>query len=77
MATIEFKRKDFIEGDSDEFYVKYTEDEIGQGSNLIVEVINEDGLYDVVQVPIKRSDDNILICFSTPVDGRLIFEKYD
>ncbi|MCX8526429.1 glutathione synthase [Chryseobacterium formosus] len=76
MATVEFKKDDFVKDDFDEFHIEYKTSEIGNGSNLIIEIL-QDGLYDVVQVPIRRSNDSIFICFSEPLDGRLIFEKLD
>ena len=76
MAIVEFKKEDFVKGDFDEFHVEYKMSEIGSGSNLLVETL-QDGIYDMVQVPIRRSDNSIFICFSEPTDGRLIFEKYD
>lgn len=77
MATIKFKKEDFVKSDFGEYQVEYTKSEVGNGSNLIVEILNENGKYDVVQVPIRRHEENIFICFSEPTDGRLIFEKYD
>ena len=77
MATIKFKKNDFVKSDFDEYQVEYNKSDAGNGSNLIVEILNEDGKYDVVQVPIRRHDEKIFICFSEPRDGRLIFEKYD
>lgn len=77
MATVEFKKEDCVKGDFDEFHVEYKMSEIGNGSNLLVEILHKDGIYNMVQVPIRRSDNSIFICFSEPTDGRLIFEKYD
>jgi hypothetical protein len=77
MATVEFKKEDFVKGDFNEFHVEYKMSDVGNGSNLVVETLDQDGRYDVVQVPIRRSNDSIFICFSEPTDGRLIFEKYD
>lgn len=75
MATVEFKKEEFVEGDFDDYHIEYTIEEIGQGSNLIVEAKDEDGNYNVVQVPIRRLNESMFICFSEPTDGRLIFEK--
>lgn len=77
MATIKFKKSDFVKNDFDEYHIEFTKSEVGNGSNLIVETLNEEGKYDVVQVPIRRHEEKIFICFSEPRDGRLIFEKYD
>lgn len=75
MATIEFKKEDFTENNSDEFLIEFHTDQIGLGSNLIVETKNAAGDYEVVQVPIRRDDDCVVIVFAEAVDGRLIFEK--
>lgn len=75
MAIIEFKKEDFVKGDFDDYQVEYTQDQVGMGSNLIVETLDEEGKYQVVLVPIRRHDDKILICFSEPTNGRLLFEK--
>lgn len=77
MATVVFKKEDFVENESGEFLVEYKIQEIGQGSNLTVEEMNSSGEYEVVQVPIRRQNESMFICFSHPADGRLIFEKYD
>ena len=77
MATVEFKKENFVKGDFDEFHIEYKMSEVGNGSNLIIETLHEDGIYDVVQVPVRRSNDSVFICFSEPTDGRLIFEKLD
>ncbi|MBD8082849.1 glutathione synthase [Chryseobacterium caseinilyticum] len=75
MATVEFKKEDFSEDDFDKFHIEYQMSEIGNGSNLIVETLQDDGTYEVVHTPIRRSHDSIFICFSEPENGRLIFEK--
>ncbi|WP_407405371.1 glutathione synthase [Chryseobacterium sp.] len=75
MAIIDFKKEDFVKGDFDDYQVEYTQDQVGMGSNLIVETLDEEGKYQVVLVPIRRHDDKILICFSEPTNGRLLFEK--
>ncbi|KQT18622.1 glutathione synthase [Chryseobacterium sp. Leaf404] len=75
MATKEFKKEDFTQNQSGEYSVEYKTEEIGQGSNLIIEEKISDGEYQVVQVPVRRQNDSIFIIFSEPVDGRLIIEK--
>ena len=77
MATIEFKKEQFVKNESGDYQIEYKIEEIGQGSNLIVEEKSNDGKYEVVQVPIRRQNESMYICFSQPADGRLIFEKYD
>lgn len=74
MAQKNFKKKDFINTD-DQYQIEYKKEEIGQGSDLTVERIDEKGEYEVVQAEIKRLDNSIFICWSEPFDGRIIFNQ--
>jgi len=75
MPTVEFRKEQFVKSDFDDYHVEFKIQEIGQGSNLLIEKKNEDGEYEMVQVPIRRLNESMFICFSEPQDGRLIFEK--
>jgi len=74
MSQKNFKKEDFINTD-DQYQIEYKKEEIGEGSNLIVERIYEKGSYEVVQAEIKRLEESIFICWSEPFDGRIIFNQ--
>jgi len=74
MANKEFKKRDFVKTDEGNYQLEYTKSEIGEGSNLIIEQKSANGEYSVVQIPIKRHNENIFIVVDQPIDGRLIFE---
>lgn len=75
MAQVIFKEEDFIRTEDGNYKIEYTTEEIGLGSNLIVERQGADGSYEVVTAEITRKDDRVFIGWSEPFDGRLIFEK--
>jgi hypothetical protein len=74
MAQKNFKKEDFVNTD-DQYQIEYKKEEIGQGSDLTVERIDETGSYEVIQAEIKRFNDRIFICWSEPFDGRIIFNQ--
>lgn len=75
MAQKLFTKEDFVKNNEKQYQIEFNVQEIGEGSNLIVEKKNENGEYEVVQTEINRYDDRIFIVWSEPFDGRLIFEK--
>jgi len=74
MAHKEFKKEDFVKTQDDDYQLEYAKFEIGEGSNLIVEEKNNEGIYSVVQVPVRRFKESIFIAVKEPFDGRIIFE---
>ncbi|MDH6254134.1 hypothetical protein M2347_003861 [Chryseobacterium sp. H1D6B] len=75
MAQREFKKEDFVKSDDSGYQIEYLVGDIGEGIDLIVERKKDDGAYETIQVPIKRSDDKIFVCLDQPVDGRIIYEN--
>ena len=74
MAQKNFKKEDFVNTD-DQYQIEYKKEEIGQGSDLTVERIDQTGSYEVIQAEIKRLNDSIFICWSEPFVGRIIFNQ--
>lgn len=75
MAQKIFSKENFVKSSEEQYQIEYNVQEIGVGSNLIVERKKEDGEYETIQAQIKRHNDQIFIVWSEPFDGRLIFEK--
>ncbi|EFK36467.1 Uncharacterised protein [Chryseobacterium gleum] len=74
MAEKIFNKEDFTKTNEKEYQLEYTIGEIGEGVNLIVEKLTEQGKYEVVQAPLRRSDNKIYIVWDSPFDGRLLFD---
>lgn len=74
MAEKTFNKEDFTKTNEKEYQLEYTIGEIGEGVNLIVEKLTEQGKYEVVQAPLRRSDNKIYIVWDSPFDGRLLFD---
>lgn len=74
MAHKEFQKEDFVKTDDGKYQLEYLKSEIGEGSNLIIEEKDSDGTYSVIQVPIKRHNESILIVVDQPIEGRLILD---
>jgi len=76
MAHRNFIKSDFILDEaSNQYQIEFRKGNIGEGSNLIVEKLSDDGSYETIQAQIKRHNDSIFICWSEPFNGRLIFEE--
>lgn len=75
MAQKIFSKENFVKSSEAQYQIEYNVQEIGTGSNLIVERKKEDGEYETIQAQIKRHNDQIFIVWSEPFDGRLIFDK--
>ncbi|WP_313089962.1 glutathione synthase [Chryseobacterium flavum] len=75
MAQQTFKKEDFTKKNDTEYQIMFKVSEIGEGSNLITEKLNENGEYETIQAPIKRFDDSIFIVWDKPFNGRIIFDK--
>lgn len=74
MAHKEFTKDDFVKTDDGNYQLEYSKSEIGEGSNLIIEVKAADGTYSVIQIPIKRHNESIFIVVDQPIEGRLILD---
>lgn len=75
MAHRNFKKEDFVKNQSGEFQLEFQEGNIGEGVDLIVEKKNENGEYEVLQAEIKRHNKLIMISWSEPFDGRILFDE--
>ncbi|MGK6341010.1 glutathione synthase [Chryseobacterium sp. DT-3] len=75
MLNKNFTKAEFVLNNENQYQLEFTIQEIGQGSNLIVERKNENGEFETVQIMITRLNDRIFIKWSEPFDGRIIFEK--
>ncbi|MGI9580923.1 glutathione synthase [Chryseobacterium sp. RRHN12] len=69
-----FNKEDFTKTNEKEYQLEYTIGEIGEGVNLIVERLTEQGKYEIVQAPLRRSDNKIFIVWDSPFDGRVLFD---
>ncbi len=69
-----FKKEDFIKNKEGEYQIQFKTEEIGEGSNIITEKLNENGEYEIIQAPIRRFEDFIFIVWDHPFDGRIIFD---
>ncbi|SMO62124.1 hypothetical protein SAMN06265171_103329 [Chryseobacterium rhizoplanae] len=74
MAQIIFNKEDFTKSNEKEYQLEYDVNEIGKGSDLIVERLTEKGDYEIIQAPLRRSSDKIFIIWDTPFNGRILFD---
>ena len=74
MAQIIFSKEDFTKRNEKEYQLEYNVNEIGKGSDLIVERLTEKGDYEIIQAPLQKSNDKIFIIWDTPLDGRTLFD---
>ncbi|KAA2224578.1 glutathione synthase [Chryseobacterium sediminis] len=74
MAQRIFNKEDFTKSNEKEYQLEYDINEIGKGSDLIVERLTEKGDYEIVQAPLRRLNDKIFIIWDTPFDGRILFD---
>ncbi|RKT01971.1 glutathione synthase [Chryseobacterium defluvii] len=75
MARVNFTKEEFV-GNSDRYKIEFKKAEIGEGVDLIVERINANGEYELIQPEISRTNDNIFIFWSEPFDGRIVSDEY-
>ncbi|WP_426481729.1 glutathione synthase [Chryseobacterium sp. R2ACT005] len=74
MAQIIFSKEDFTKSNEKEYQLEYNVNEIGKGSDLIVERLTEKGDYEIIQAPLQKSNDKIFIIWDIPFDGRILFD---
>lgn len=74
MAQRIFSKEDFTKSNEKEYQLEYKVNEIGKGSDLIVERLTEKGDYEIIQAPLRKSDDKVFIIWDVPFDGRILFD---
>lgn len=74
MPQEDFNKEDFIQNNEKEYQIEFKIHEIGEGINLIVERLNEKGEYEIVQAPVRRSDDKVFVVWDQPFNGRILFD---
>ena len=74
MAQRIFSKEDFTKSNEKEYQLEYKTNEIAEGSDLIIERLTEKGDYEVVQAPLRKSNDKVFIIWDTPFEGRILFD---
>jgi len=74
MAQIIFSKEDFTKSNEKEYQLEYNVNEIGEGSDLIVERLTEKGDYETIQAPLRRLNDKVFIIWDSPFNGRILFD---
>ncbi|WP_312298404.1 glutathione synthase [Chryseobacterium sp.] len=74
MAQKTFSKEDFVQNNEKEYQLGFKVSEVGKGSNLIVERLNEKGEYEIVQSPLRKLNDQIFIIWDSPFNGRILFD---
>lgn len=75
MAHKIFRKEDFRKDETGIYILEIPKGSAGIGADLIIERQTGDGEYEIVQADIHRHNDNILIKWSEPFDGRLLFDQ--
>jgi hypothetical protein len=75
MAHKIFRKEDFRKDETGIYILEIPKGMAGIGANLIIERQIADGEYEIVQADLHRHNDNILIKWSEPFDGRLLYDK--
>ncbi|WP_160136173.1 glutathione synthase [Chryseobacterium sp. c4a] len=75
MSQKQLKKTDFAQNHEKQYQIEFKVNEIGEGSNLIVQRLNEKGEYEIIQAPIRRLDESIFVVWDHPFDGRIIFNE--
>jgi hypothetical protein len=73
MAKKNFNKEDFIQNNEGQYQIEFKVREIGEGINLMVERLNENGTYEIIQAP-KRFNESIFVVWDHPFDGRIVFD---
>ncbi|MGX5683581.1 glutathione synthase [Chryseobacterium cucumeris] len=74
MSQKNFTKEDFTKIKDGEYQLEYTISEIGEGADLIVERMTENGNYEMIQPQLRKSNDKISIIWDSPFDGRILFD---
>ncbi|WP_047096661.1 hypothetical protein [Chryseobacterium lactis] len=74
MAKKNFNKEDFIQNNEGQYQIEFKVREIGEGINLMVERLNENGTYEMIQAPVKRFNESIFVVWDHPFDGRIVFD---
>ncbi|AZB10074.1 glutathione synthase [Chryseobacterium sp. G0162] len=75
MSQKQFKKTDFAQNHEKQYQIEFKVNEIGEGSNLTVQRLNEKGEYEIIQAPIRRLNESIFVVWDHPFDGRIIFDE--
>ncbi|WP_250253939.1 glutathione synthase [Chryseobacterium sp. Marseille-Q3244] len=75
MSQKQFKKTDFAQNHEKQYQIEFKVNEIGEGSNLTLERLNEKGEYEIIQAPIRRLNESIFVVWDHPFDGRIIFDE--
>ncbi|MCS4303449.1 glutathione synthase [Chryseobacterium sp. BIGb0232] len=75
MSQKQLKKTDFAENNEKQFQIEFKTNEIGEGINLIVQKLNENGEYEMLQAPVRRLNDSIFVVWDHPFDGRILFDQ--
>jgi hypothetical protein len=72
-----FKKEEFVRTEDERYRLEFEKSDIGIGTDLVIEKLLHDGQNSAIQAEIVRFKDQIFIYWSTPVDGRIVFNiKY-
>ncbi len=61
MSQKQFKKIDFVQNNEEQYQIEFKISEIGEGINLIVQRLNENGEYEMIQAPIRRLNDRVFV----------------
>lgn len=75
MAHKIFRKEDFRKDETGIYILEVPKGSVGIGADLIIERQIADGEYEIVQADLHRHNDSILIKWSEPFDGRLLFDE--
>ncbi|WP_027381229.1 hypothetical protein [Chryseobacterium daeguense] len=75
MAHRLFRKTEFVQDSSGQYQVEFKKGNVGEGSDMVVERLTENGEYEVILAQIKRHEDSIFVSWSEPFDGRILFDQ--
>ncbi|WP_294199181.1 glutathione synthase [uncultured Chryseobacterium sp.] len=70
-----FRKEDFRQDETGIYILEVPKEIVGIGASLIIERQTADGEYEIVQADIHRHNDDVLIKWSEPFDGRLLYDE--
>ncbi len=75
MAHKIFRKEDFRQDETGIYILEVPKGIVGIGANLIIERQTAGGEYEILQADLHRHNDSILIKWSEPFDGRLLYDE--
>lgn len=75
MANKIFSKEDFRKDETGIYILEVPKELVGIGANLIIERQTAEGAYEIVQADLHRHNESILIKWSEPFDGRLLYDE--